>query len=454
MIMNDRGNGLNAMVAMFLPSVSGVVVWSLIVLWATASPIVAVSYEARSFLKTEIVRKKGCVERATHRILEGTRQLRTTAPSSGNTLRARGITGVLGALQSLRARSYNGCFVSSTLKFFVPLSLEGHSVPPTPFVRHTVRPLTSYVQHRRTPPTKPSHDREKLKMGSCFSSEAGTGDLQNDRSARLKTTRIDKQLEEDARKLRKECKILLLGSGESGKSTIVKQMKIIHQNGFSQTELLFYRPQIYRNLLDSARTLIAALQENELLPAPLPLDLAEASAKIDGAMVNEDYKSVLDASIVRACEKIWAYPATKRMVEDPALFHTFYLMDSAEYFFEAAGRISSPDYCPTESDVLRARTKTTGIFETRFTSGNLQIHMFDVGGQRSERKKWIHCFEAVTSIIFCVALSEYDQVLLEESGQNRMEESLVLWESVVNSRWFVRTREVGEGPVGGVFSRV
>ena len=43
--------------------------------------------------------------------------------------------------------------------------------------------------------------------------------------------------------------------------------------------------------------------------------------------------------------------------------------------------------------------------------------MFDVGGQRSERKKWIHCFEAVTSIIFCVALSEYDQVLLEESNQ-------------------------------------
>ncbi len=43
--------------------------------------------------------------------------------------------------------------------------------------------------------------------------------------------------------------------------------------------------------------------------------------------------------------------------------------------------------------------------------------MFDVGGQRSERKKWIHCFENVTSIIFCVALSEYDQVLLEETSQ-------------------------------------
>jgi hypothetical protein len=46
-----------------------------------------------------------------------------------------------------------------------------------------------------------------------------------------------------------------------------------------------------------------------------------------------------------------------------------------------------------------------------------RIHMFDVGGQRSERKKWIHCFESVTSIIFCTALSEYDQVLLEEKSQ-------------------------------------
>jgi guanine nucleotide-binding protein G(i) subunit alpha len=85
----------------------------------------------------------------------------------------------------------------------------------------------------------------------------------------------------------------------------------------------------------------------------------------------------------------------------------------------------------------------------------LSIHMFDVGGQRSERKKWIHCFESVTSIIFCTALSEYDQVLLEENSQvrtsirscalssnflqNRMIESLILFESVINSRWFLRT---------------
>lgn len=70
----------------------------------------------------------------------------------------------------------------------------------------------------------------------------------------------------------------------------------------------------------------------------------------------------------------------------------------------------------------------------------VSIHLFDVGGQRSERKKWIHCFEAVTSIIFCVAISEYDQVLLEDGTQNRLEESIVLFDSIVNSRKSLRHR--------------
>ncbi|KAJ7694447.1 guanine nucleotide binding protein, alpha subunit, partial [Mycena rosella] len=87
----------------------------------------------------------------------------------------------------------------------------------------------------------------------------------------------------------------------------------------------------------------------------------------------------------------------------------------------------------------RARAKSTAIIETRFWMGDLSIHMFDAGGQRSERKKWIHCFESVTSILFCTALSEYDQVLEEERRVKRMRESLYLFESVINSRWSLRT---------------
>nr|XP_018668814.1 guanine nucleotide-binding protein G(k) subunit alpha-like [Ciona intestinalis] len=65
--------------------------------------------------------------------------------------------------------------------------------------------------------------------------------------------------------------------------------------------------------------------------------------------------------------------------------------------------------------------------------------MLDVGGQRTERKKWIHCFEDVTAIIFIVALSGYDQVLLEDDQMNRMHESMVLFDSICNNSWFSKT---------------
>lgn len=50
--------------------------------------------------------------------------------------------------------------------------------------------------------------------------------------------------------------------------------------------------------------------------------------------------------------------------------------------------------------------------------------MFDVGGQRSERKKWIHCFEGVTAIIFCASMSDYDLVLAEDEEMVRPIQSM------------------------------
>jgi hypothetical protein len=71
---------------------------------------------------------------------------------------------------------------------------------------------------------------------------------------------------------------------------------------------------------------------------------------------------------------------------------------------------------PTDQDILRSRVTTTGITETTFKVGELTYKLFDVGGQRSERKKWIHCFENVTALVFLVNLSEYDQMLYEDES--------------------------------------
>ncbi|KAI8971249.1 G protein complex alpha subunit GpaB [Pilobolus umbonatus] len=230
-------------------------------------------------------------------------------------------------------------------------------------------------------------------MGTCISSE--------ERAEKSNSYRIDRSIEKESKKLKGEYKILLLGSGESGKSTIFKQMKIIFQNGFTEEERIHWRLIVHRNIIQSIQSIVNALiQFNYQL---------------------QDEKTLYE--IQRINEK----------------GSEFYLMDSAPYFFENIKRIGNANYIPDNQDILRARSKTTGIVETRFTIEKTSFHMFDVGGQRSERKKWIHCFESVKSIIFCVSLSEYDQVLLEESRQNRMLESLVLFESVINSRWFSRT---------------
>lgn len=114
--------------------------------------------------------------------------------------------------------------------------------------------------------------------------------------------------------------------------------------------------------------------------------------------------------------------------------------------------IGAADYCPTQDDCCRTRTKTTGICNTSFniTKGN-SVHkfvMYDVGGQRCERKKWIHCFENVTAIIFVASLSGYNQIIIEYDDDdqprevNRMDESLNLFEDIVNSNWFKNTATI------------
>jgi len=118
----------------------------------------------------------------------------------------------------------------------------------------------------------------------------------------------------------------------------------------------------------------------------------------------------------------------------------FQISDSAYYFLHNMVRYKDMStYSVTDEDILRVRKRTRGIVETDFTVGDLRFRMVDVGGQRNERKKWIHCFEDVTAILFVASLAEYDLVLEEDDATNRMKESLHLFEETVNNEWFSQT---------------
>ena len=93
----------------------------------------------------------------------------------------------------------------------------------------------------------------------------------------------------------------------------------------------------------------------------------------------------------------------------------FQLNDSAVHYFNAIDRMSLHSYFPTDQDIL-CSVKTTGITETMFKVGELTYKFFDVSGQRGERKKWLHCFENITSLVFLVNLNDYDQMLYEDES--------------------------------------
>ncbi|KAJ3164430.1 guanine nucleotide-binding protein subunit alpha [Geranomyces variabilis] len=262
-------------------------------------------------------------------------------------------------------------------------------------------------------------------MGCSMSAE--------DKENRRKNDEIDNALKKEKEKARNEVKMLLLGAGESGKSTILKQMKLIHDNGYSAEERETFREIVFSNTVQSMRVILEAMQN-------MGIALGNAANEVHRGVIMElphqIEAEVLPADVALAVKTLWVDEGVQACF---ARSREYQLNDSARYYFESIDRIATSDYVPTDQDVLRSRVKTTGITENTFHIGDLTYRMYDVGGQRSERKKWIHCFEEVTAIVFLVAISEYDQVLVEDETVNRMQEALTLFDSICNSRWFVKT---------------
>ena len=223
-------------------------------------------------------------------------------------------------------------------------------------------------------------------------------------------------------------KVLLLGAGECGKSTILKQMKIINlKDGLPPEELAEARQLVFKNTLDSIQALIGAMKD-------LKIEYGDpgSMAHTEGLMA-VDSSADIPLTIAPAIAAVWADPGIKKCRKRESEFH---LLDSAAYFLDKVEEYFKEDYTPSTQDSLRTRLTTTGILETEFTIEGMDFKMYDVGGQRGERKKWIHCFDDVTAIMFIASLSEYNQVLAEDRTRNRLVESLDLFEGIANLPWF------------------
>jgi hypothetical protein len=192
-------------------------------------------------------------------------------------------------------------------------------------------------------------------MGGCVSATP------EEREAKTRSSVIERQLRRDARDYENTIKILLLGAGESGKSTVVKQMKIIHGDGYSESELRSFKSVIYGNLAASMRVVLNAMEK---LGIPYANQASQEHARVILSLSNSlsSYET-FPPEVTTAFIRLWRDAGVQECFSRA---YDYQLNDSAPYYFENMDRLLREDYVPDEQDVLRSRVQTTGIIETSF----------------------------------------------------------------------------------------
>jgi GTPase SAR1 family protein len=241
--------------------------------------------------------------------------------------------------------------------------------------------------------------------------------------ANKRSKQIDAILHKERRATESKVKLLLLGTGDSGKSTFVKQMKVIHKDGFSNAEVMKFAKVLQENCLGSMQKILHC----------------------DTVKVGKNKKDAKEAVLNAEIDDLpKVYTEIKQLWQDKSIRDAFdkrselhiNIPSTSDYYFDNVERFAHENFQPTSDDMFRAKLKTTGISEVVFEVSKIEFTLVDVGGQRSERRKWLHCFDDVTSVIFLAALDEYDMTLEEDLSTNRFEESSRLFSEVTASNFF------------------
>lgn len=276
-------------------------------------------------------------------------------------------------------------------------------------------------------------------MGACSSNQQ-TPEERKQIQDTLRSRKLDKKMAGQKARTENVHKLLLLGAGESGKSTLFKQMVMIYgtpeERGMSDDYRETYTEFVLSNVWQNAQVL--ATQSEEFGPA----ETVEGKAAVQFFEEKEVENPIPDefTSFTEETEthlrNLWKDEGIQKCYSNRAQFQ---LNDSAKYFFDQLDTLCQTRYIPSLEDILRVRIRTTGIVQHDFTIEGVKFQMYDVGGQRNERKKWINCFEDVQAVLFVAAISEFDQMLYEEHTTNRMSEALSLFAEISNASYFANS---------------
>eukprot|EP01130_Rhizamoeba_saxonica_P012521 TRINITY_DN5281_c0_g1_i1.p1 TRINITY_DN5281_c0_g1~~TRINITY_DN5281_c0_g1_i1.p1 ORF type:complete len:355 (+),score=66.84 TRINITY_DN5281_c0_g1_i1:22-1086(+) len=247
---------------------------------------------------------------------------------------------------------------------------------------------------------------------------------------------VDKRLGNLRNMVNRKIKLLLLGAGESGKTTFAKQVRLVNlANDFTDEMKSTFLPIIQNNVLVSVICLIEACEEWGYEIQGEAVDAKDNIMAIDSIeMFNEGVPDTFQHDV----EVLWDNESIQQAYERRSELQ---FIDAVGTYFipKRLEKICDNQRVPSINDIMYARSKTTGISELSFTVNNKEFLLVDVGGQRTERKKWIHCFDEVNGILFMIGISEYDQYLYEDDSVNRMHEADKLFRDIITSPFFEDT---------------
>ncbi|KAJ3425792.1 guanine nucleotide-binding protein subunit alpha [Anaeramoeba flamelloides] len=239
---------------------------------------------------------------------------------------------------------------------------------------------------------------------------------------------INDELDREKEEMEQEIKLLVLGTGDSGKTTFIKQIQILYKEGFTENDKKLYRNVIRNNLLSHAKILVNACRNLDI-----PLESSNEEIAEEIIEIPEVKNGKIEVEQYEMIQALWSDSALKHAYERRSEFQ---LPDTADYYLDDVERIMDDEFTPNTRDILNCRIPTSGVRLLNFNIDGIPWRVVDVGGQRSERRKWIHQFDNVTTLIYVVAVSEYNQKLYEKDGINRLDESLVLFTKTINNKFF------------------
>jgi len=269
---------------------------------------------------------------------------------------------------------------------------------------------------------------------------------------------INSRLQEEEQKEKFVIKLLFLGSGGSGKSTIFKQLQWLHGHGFDDADRKLLVQHIHSQIICQMKQAIkhysaststqkqadsandTTIVSQETTPnAPSTEDTEDDKLQNAINTIN-DYTTfhVLTQELADCIKFVWKnHNKIQNMFtvhQENPLFE-----ETTQYFWNDIDRICADDYIPNKQDIINVRYRTTGIIEKQFKVKDKLYHIFDPGGQKSERKKWVQVFDDVKAVVFVVNLSCYNQLMFEDLSKNAMVDSLELFHKTVNDDHFRET---------------